>query len=83
MQSFQCHACYSYKIHSDLGKSQSVFKVFGGFIGLLKPKEREEQKHEGSGEADKDQKMRRITSDLLSVTLEMQNWDLAVYHLQL
>lgn len=40
----------------------SVFKVLGRSVGLLKLKGREEQKHEGSGEADEDQKMRRVTS---------------------
>ena len=36
--------------------------VFGGFIGLLKSDEGEEQKHEWSGEADNDQQMRRVAS---------------------
>lgn len=60
-----------------------------GFIGLLKPTGMEEQKHEGSGEASKDQKMRRITSAAvfgLSNTgnqIETWNGELAVYHLQL
>lgn len=71
------------------GESQSVFQVFVGFIGLLKPTGMEEQKHEGSGEASKDQKMRRITSAAvfgLSNTrnqIETQNGELAVYRLQL
>lgn len=43
-----------YKIHSYLGKSQRAYRVFGQFTGLLKL--------EGSGGADKDEKMRRITS---------------------
>lgn len=43
-----------YKIHCHLGKSQSVYRVFEEFTGLLKL--------EGSGGAGKDEKMRRITS---------------------